>query len=81
MMSRKRNMGLVERLAIARASGITTKAWAAANGIPISTAMHWAGTPAFREKVERHREELARCTIARVAEHVARGMLAGPVCA
>ena len=81
MMSRKRNMGLVERLAIARAGGITVAAWAKANHVPVSTAFHWAGTPAFREKVERHREELARCTLKCLAERVAHDMFAEPVCA
>ncbi len=72
-------MGLVDRLAIARASGITVKDWALANGVPISTAFHWAGTPAFRDKVDRHREALAAATIGHVAERVARRMIAEPV--
>jgi len=72
-------MGLVERLAVARASGITVKEWASRNGVPISTAFHWASTPAFREAVVKHREELARATISRVAERVASGMFSEPV--
>ena len=74
-------MGLVERLAVARAGGVTVKAWAKANGVPCSTAFHWCNSPAFRGKVERHREELARATIVHLAAHVARGMLPEPVCA
>jgi hypothetical protein len=79
MMSRKRNMGLVERLAVARASGITVREFATQNKIPLSTCFHWAQTPAFREAVLKHREALAAATISRVADHVARRMIAEPI--
>ncbi len=79
MMSRKRNMGLVERLAVARASGITVREFSAREGIPVSTCFHWAQSQTFRESVVRHREALAAATIGHVAERVARRMIAEPV--
>ncbi len=75
MMSRRRNLGLVERLAVARASGITVREFAETEGIPLSTCFHWAQSPAFREAVVKHREALATATISRVAERVARRMI------
>ncbi len=75
MMSRKRNLGLVERLAVARASGITVREFAETEKIPLSTAYHWCNSQAFREAVIRHREALAAATIVSLGERVAKRMI------
>jgi hypothetical protein len=72
MMSRKRNEGLVDQLALARAAGVPISVWCAQFGVPVSTAYHWAGSGAFKLAVVRYHKELARKTLDRYADRLAR---------
>jgi hypothetical protein len=70
-MARQRNHGLVERLAIAWVSGVSTADWARENSVKLSTAYGWAASEAFKARVRVHREALAARTIDLLAEKLA----------
>jgi hypothetical protein len=57
-MSRKRNDGLVGRLAVMVASGHTVTSAAKALGVIPRTAQNWARQAPFKDAVDRHRSRL-----------------------
>ena len=71
MKSPRRNQGLIDQMAIARASGVPVAVWARENRVSVSTAAHWEMEPIFRRRVTRLRRELARQTISLLAERLA----------
>jgi hypothetical protein len=49
-MPRRRNEGLAEQFAVARAAGQATKDWCGRHGVAVSTANGWARLPWFRPR-------------------------------
>lgn len=71
-MARRRNVNLVEQLAVGLASGLSIRTWSQRHGVPTPTAHAWARTvPGFKAKVEAHRRVLVKRELELLADHAA----------
>lgn len=77
-MARRRNLNLVEQLAVGLASGLSVRQWAARHQVPLPTAHAWARTvPGFKAKVESHRKVLVKRELELLADHAVLKTTAG----
>jgi hypothetical protein len=77
-MGRESNAGLINRLALSRAAGVTVSDWANANGVPVSTAAGWCHSADFQRSVRRYRKELSTAMVARIADELTDRSAAAP---
>ena len=68
-VARRRNEGLAEQFAVARAAGMTTAAWCARHGVAVSTANGWGRLAWFEPRVRSLRLALAARQLELLAEH------------
>jgi hypothetical protein len=68
-VARRRNEGLAERFAVAKAAGMTTADWCGRHGVAVSTANGWARLPWFRPRVRALMLALAARQLELLAEH------------
>src|SRR4051794_19870722 len=68
-VARRRNEGMVEQFAVARAAGQTVRAWSGKHGIAASTVHGWCRLPGFAARVESHRRALVGRELELLAEH------------
>jgi hypothetical protein len=70
-MSKINNEVQKEQLALYLASGGTVADWAQANDVPESTAYHWSGSGAVRDRVEAIRRAVLAEAIKQLGDHAA----------
>jgi hypothetical protein len=68
-VARRRNEGLAEQFAVARAAGMTTAEWCGRHGVAVSTANGWARLPWFRPRVQSLRMSLVGRELDLLAAH------------